>query len=115
MDKLIMTREKFYNKHQDYLGFNKAEFNKDLDLLLNQQTPITPESLGGIGFMSIYISGEMFILNIPNSIGMLIFNPLTGKLILKTDIYETELHFAHTEQITDWLKPFTNGVAEEVR
>jgi len=78
-----------------------------------QQTPITPESLEGIGFENRCGDEDEYNLEIGKEYDYV------NLWFYKEDNYfefmNRKLYFASTEQIQEWLKPFQSGVAEEVR
>lgn len=76
-----------------------------------QQTPITPESLKGIGFEEIGNKLQL-IVNSDVDIYYLI-QKKCFMIYLKGCI--VDLFFDNIEQIQEWLKPFQTTVAEEVR
>jgi len=79
-----------------------------------QQTPITPESLEGIGFEN-NLSKELW-LQITRKIQLSYFIK-SGKFEISfedfDDVIVEYIYFTSIEQLTEWLKPFTKGENNE--
>jgi len=83
----------------------------------NQQVPITPESLEGIGFEWTNDYKIALCLRL-NKHALLVYNcssRIIGFWLELLSSGSSPVYFASIEQIQDWIKPFQSGVAEEVR
>ena len=108
-NKAISTN-KAYTELPDIMK-NKATLNSVEKFHKSKQTPITPESLEGIGFERTDLR-YMLGLNLGMTDIVYYYEGRNKGFWLNNS--HQRLHFTSTEQLTEWLKPFQSTVAEEV-
>lgn len=110
--KLINASEiLMHDKNYDGLGWEEVAtcVNEGKKLLLDfQQTPITPESLKGVGFESEEDELARLIIIICDEAKLRYYIDLK-QFEFEFDYSYSTLYFASIEQLTEWLKPFTKG------
>jgi hypothetical protein len=105
-----------YKQATKILELEKKSMDKDTENFIKhiqKQTPITPESLEGIGFEEMSaVEGITLILNNEYQIDYFLIDKKFYLTTSRDSNYSDSLFFESTEQIVEWIKPFKEDLKQ---